>query len=167
MPPPPTARLEFRRWTREDRDLAATLWCDPEVMRFLGGPYSQEELEARVERESASEVQYWLLFTRDGQFAGVCGLKPHKEAILEIGFQLLPRFWGAGYAYEAAAAVVDYAFDALHVKALVAGHHPHNDSSRRLLTKLGFTEIGTHHFARTGLEHPWWELRKAAHSSRT
>ena len=163
--PPPTARLEFRRWTADDFALAESLWGDPAVMRFLGGPYSREEVEARLEREAANEaahgIQYWPLFSREtGEFAGCCGLKPFEPQRLEIGFHLRPQFWGAGVATEASRAVIAYAFDELHAIALYAGHHPENDSSRRLLTKLGFTCLGTHYFARTGLQHPWCELTR-------
>ncbi|MDQ3280189.1 MAG: GNAT family N-acetyltransferase [Acidobacteriota bacterium] len=167
MPPPPTPRLEFRRWTQDDHALASSLWCDPEVMRFLGGPYTQEEIAARIERELANDaeygIQYWPLFTRQtNEFAGCCGLKPYQpeERFLEIGFQFRPPYWGAGYASEAARAVIDYAFSTLDAAALYAGHHPENDGSRGLLTKLGFTQTGVHFFARTGLDHPWWELRR-------
>lgn len=164
-PPPPTARLEFRRWSRGDVDLAATLWSDPDVMRFLGGPYTRDEVAARLAREAANDaalgIQYWPLFLRDGgAFAGCCGLKPveHESRALEIGFHLRPEFHGRGLASEAARAVIAYAFDALHVEALFAGHHPQNTTSAALLAKLGFATIGTHYFARTGLQHPWCRL---------
>jgi RimJ/RimL family protein N-acetyltransferase len=163
MPPPPTDRLEFRLWRASDIDLAATLWCDPRVMQFLGGPYSRDEVIERLAREEANEaahqIQYWPVFTAN-TFAGCCGLKPHEpeHRLSEIGFHFLPDFWGAGYASEAARAVIAYAFDALDVAALFAGHHPENDSSRALLARLGFAQIGTHHFARTGLQHPWYRL---------
>lgn len=165
--PPPTPRLEFRRWSASDLDLAASLWCNPDVMRFIGGPYTPDEVASRVERELANdaryEIQYWPLFTiENGEFAGCCGLKPHNDGVstLEIGFQLLPDFWGAGYASEAARAVITYAFEYLHATALYAGRHPLNAASHKLLTKLGFTQIGTHYFARTAIEHPWYELRR-------
>jgi [ribosomal protein S5]-alanine N-acetyltransferase len=171
-PPPPTARLEFARWTVGDLDLAATMWCDAEVMRFIGGPYSAEELAARIEREVENDarygIQYWPLFTRDGrEFAGCCGLKPHdpERRTYEIGFQLRPAFWGAGYASEAARAVMAFAFARLEAVALFAGHHPENAKSGALLRKLGFTCIGTHFFARTGLDHPWYELGAAGFHS--
>jgi len=161
--PPPTTRLEFRVWTRDDLALAESLWCDPEVMRFIGGPYSPEELAARIEREIGNEashgIQYWPLFTRDGgTFAGACGLKPNGAELdqFEIGFQLRPAFWRAGYGIEAAQAVMAYAFDELHATALFAGRHPENERSHALLVKLGFEQIGTHFFARTGLDHPWY-----------
>lgn len=163
--PPPTARLAFRRWSAEDVARAASLWRDPQVMRFLGGPYSHEEVVERLARETANDaahgIQYWPLFTRDGgAFAGCCGLKPVAGDGLEIGFHFLPPFWGAGYASEAARAAIAYAFDQLGTPALFAGHHPANAASRHLLTRLGFTCIGTHFFARTGLDHPWYELRR-------
>lgn len=163
MTPPSTARLEFGRWTLADVGLATSLWGDARVMRYIGGPYSHEEVVARLEREVANDaalgMQYWPLFARDGrEFAGCCGLKPGDGGVIEIGFQFLPRFWGAGYASEAARAVIDYAFGNLGLTALYAGHHPENDASGRLLAKLGFTCIGTHYFARTGLDHPWYVL---------
>ena len=167
MIPPPTARLEFRKWTAGDLALAESLWCDPDVMRFIGGPYSPEELAARIERELANDatqhVQYWPVFTRaGGEFVGCCGLKPNgaERHKLEIGFQLRPQFWRAGYATEAARAVIAHAFERLGATVLFAGRHPENAGSHALLIKLGFTEIGTHHFARTGLDHPWYELRR-------
>jgi [ribosomal protein S5]-alanine N-acetyltransferase len=164
--PAPTERLEFRRWSRNDEDLATSLWGDPEVMRFLGGPYSPEEVSARIDREMANDdahgIQYWPLFTRDsGEFAGCCGLKPYRpaESLLELGFHLRPPFWRAGYATEAAGAVVAFAFELLGAAALYAGSHPQNAASAALLSKLGFTRIGTHFFDRTGLDHSWWELK--------
>ena len=163
MPPPPTARVEFRRWSTADAELAASLWGDPRVMRFLGGPYSHDEVVARLAQEEANAaaygIQYWPVFV-DDVFAGCCGLKPlepeHRH--LEIGFHFRPEFWGGGYASESARAVIAYAFDVLGAAALFAGHHPNNDTSRVLLERLGFRCIGTHHFARTGLDHPWYKL---------
>ncbi|HET7436696.1 MAG TPA: GNAT family N-acetyltransferase [Thermoanaerobaculia bacterium] len=162
MPPPPTARLEFRRWRAEDADLASTLWCDPRVMQFLGGPYSADEVRERLAREVANDaqfgIQYWPVFTREtNEFAGCCGLKPHRpdDCEYEIGFHFLPKFWGGGYASEAARAVMAWAFEEFKVSALFAGHHPENEASRALLRKLGFEVLGTHFFARTGLDHPW------------
>lgn len=167
MPPPPTARLEFRRWSADDTPLATSLWGDAAVMRFLGGPYTPEEVAARLERERANDaalgIQYWPLFEREtGEFAGCCGLKPveSEPRALEIGFHLRPEFWGRGFASEAARAVIAYAFDDLGTAALFAGHHPQNGASATLLAKLGFTTIGTHFFARTGLQHPWCRLSR-------
>ena len=127
-------------------------------MHYLGG--TREEVVARLEREVANDaslaMQYWPVFV-DGMFAGVCGLKPHDD-VIEIGFHFLPRFWNTGYASEASRAVLAYGFGELGLDAIYAGHHPANDASRALLTRLGFTQIGTHFFERTRLDHPWYRL---------
>ena len=36
--PTDTERLRFGTWSMEDVDVALTLWGDPEVMRYIGGP---------------------------------------------------------------------------------------------------------------------------------
>ena len=60
------------------------------------------------------------------------------EEIIELGFHLLPKFWGQGLATEAARAVIPYAFEKYAAKKLVAGHHPENVNSKKVLDKLGF-----------------------------
>lgn len=168
--PAHTERLVFRCWTASDVELAASLWCDPEVMRFMGGPYTRDEVAARLEREIANleerGIQYWPLF-RSANFIGCCGLKPNPDNLeqLEIGFHLLPAYRGRGFAAEAARAVIAYAFDVLGAHALYAGHHPQNESSRALLTRLGFDQIGAHLFPRTGLDHPWYRLTRSRTSA--
>ena len=155
--------FDFRRWQLSDAALAATLWSDPKVMQYLGGPYTPEEVAARLKTEVSNDaahgIQYWPLFVAGtDEFAGCCGLKPYDVANreYEIGFHFRPQFWGRGYASSAARAVIEHAFGPLDAAALYAGHHPENDASRTLLERLGFTQIGTHFFARTGLQHPWY-----------
>jgi RimJ/RimL family protein N-acetyltransferase len=160
MTPPRTKRVEFGTWSTTDTELASRLWCDAEVMHFLGGPYSAAEVSARLGREIENQktygLQYWPVFI-DGAFAGCCGMKPvpDDDTRFEIGFHFLPAFWGAGYASEASRAVIDYAASHFGLTELFAGHHPDNASSRVLLTRLGFAQISEHFFARTGLQHPW------------
>jgi ribosomal-protein-alanine N-acetyltransferase len=140
-----TARLGFGHWTLDDLPLATALWGDPQVTRLVGGPFSQEQVKARLTREidtrESSGVQYWPMFwLADGQFVGCGGLRPYKpEAqILELGFHLRPAYWGKGLAVEAGQAVINFAFDERHARALFAGHHPANAASRRVLETLGF-----------------------------
>ncbi|HEY2291546.1 MAG TPA: GNAT family N-acetyltransferase, partial [Thermoanaerobaculia bacterium] len=74
----------------------------------------------------------------EGVPIGICGLvKRDFLADVDIGFALLPGFWGQGYAYEAASAVMEHAKEALGLKRIVAITNPENHSSIRLLEKLG------------------------------
>src|SRR5215813_6985824 len=68
--PSPTARLSFRTWREDDFPLAVALWGDPRVTAFIGGPFSEEEIRQRLEREMALQhdhgLQYWPIFLLEG-----------------------------------------------------------------------------------------------------
>lgn len=162
-----TERIGFSRWTAEDRDLAELLWGDENVTRYIcsSGSFSQEDITARLQLEirndEAHHIQYWPVFElHTGKLIGCCGLRPFGAGTYEIGFHLKPQFWRQGYAYEAACAVIHYAFSVLHAEALFAGHHPDNHASCRILEKLDFKYIGTNYYPPTGLYHPSYELRR-------
>ena len=160
-----TDRLGFSTWTSEDLPLALELWGDPAVTHYIcaSGAFSTQEVEDRLHTEIANEslyqVQYWPLFSLDtSELVGCCGLRPHGDRVYELGVHLRPQFWGQGFAQEAASAAIHYAFDTLGAKKLFAGHNPQNERSRALLSKLGFTFIGTEFYEPTGLYHPSYEL---------
>ena len=69
-------------------------------------------------------------------------MRPYKEKTYEIGFRLRPKFWGQGFATEAATAVMEYACTSLGAERLFAGHHPDNKASQKVLGKLGFQYTG-------------------------
>ena len=111
-----TARLGFRAWRKDDLPLAMALWTDVRVTGFFGGPYSPQQVQARLAREMADQresgMQYWPFFLlEDGRHVGVCGLRPWKPGVPELGFHLRPEFWRLGLAFEAATAVIRYGFD--------------------------------------------------------
>jgi len=157
-------RLGFGHWNEGDLERAWELFGDPRLTRFVGGPFSREQVRARLQGEIAAErthgVQYWPLFLLStGEYAGCCGLKVRPEPrCYETGFYLKPAFHGKGYAAEAARAVIGYAFGTLNAEALFAGHHPGNEASGALLGKLGFARIGEEHYPPTGLEHVLYRL---------
>ncbi len=76
----------------------------------------------------------------------------------EIGFHLRKKYWGKGYALEAAKAVIDYSFETLGADKVYAGHHPENEASRKVLTKLAFKYLEKKYYEPTGLYHPSYEL---------
>jgi ribosomal-protein-alanine N-acetyltransferase len=166
-------RLGFRPWSADDFELAWGLWGDPEVTRLMGGPFSQEHVRERLAREIETlrslGIQYWPCFLlATGEHVGCCGLRPHKleERIFAFGFHLRPRHWGRGLASEAARTVLAHAFSMLTLSSLIAGHHPQNDPSRRLLGKLGFKYSHDAIYPPTGLLQPWYSLTAEGFASR-
>lgn len=170
---PSSDRLRFRAWQPTDFELARSLWANPDVMRYLhqGGPYTDRQVRDRLAREGAAletlGVQYWPIFLREtGEFAGCSGLRvcPYAGSAdapeLELGFHLLPALWGRGLATEAGAAVARFAFEHLGLPRVYAGHHPENDASRRVLTRIGFRYHKDVFFEPTGEYHPFYELER-------
>ena len=161
-----TARLAFGHWNEGDETLALSLWGDPAVTAWIGGPFSREQVGARLQNEivtmTAHGIQYWPCFSLEGgELAGCAGLRPYREGVLELGFHFRPQFHGRGLGEEAARAVIDYAFQSLAVRSLFAGHHPDNAASRRLLMKLGFRYTHEEIYPPTGLLNPAYLLEKS------
>lgn len=162
-----SARIGFRRWRREDLQLATELWGDAEVTALIGGPFTEEIVRTRLEKEIAQQqecgLQYWPIFLlASDQHLGCAGLRPYRAEprIYELRFHLRRTFWNQRLASEAARACVEYAFGTLGADGLFAGHHPANEISRRLLLKLGFTRTQDELYPPTGLMHPSYHLKK-------
>ena len=171
-----TTRIGFSTWNNHDYDLANELWGSAEVTRFIcaTGIFTKQDIQNRLETEIQNDtlyhIQYWPIFELEtGELIGCCGirpfnLQPDKSADIEfsnyeLGFHLCQNFWGKGYAFEAATAVINYSFNQLNADRLYAGHHPQNEASQKLLTRLRFQYIGKNYYEPTGLYHPSYELR--------
>jgi len=161
-------RLGFRLWGEDDFDIAWQLWGDYAVTKFFDarGQWSRDEVQERLAKEIRTAkdygVQYWPVFLleTDGH-VGCCGLRPYDltQRIFEFGIHIRSTQWRRGYAREAAAAVIEYAFNKLKVRGLFAGHNPCNTASRHLLRQLGFRYTHDEFYPPTGLNHPSYEMK--------
>jgi len=167
-----TQRLGFRIWTIDDLDLAIGLWGDYEVTKLFDGrgPLSRDQIQNRLLAEIATQVeygiQYWPIFRqKTGEHVGCAGLRPYDlpKNVLEIGFHIRSKFWRQGYAFEAAAEIMNYAFNIKQVSGLFAGHNPKNSASRNLLIKLGFQYTHDEYYEPTGLQHPSYILTNVSY----
>jgi RimJ/RimL family protein N-acetyltransferase len=89
---------------------------------------------------SYAQHGYGLYLTqlRDGTPIGMCGLV--RREVLDhpdVGYAFLPEYWSQGYAFEAARAVMVYAREGLKLGMILAIVSPDNESSIRLLNRLG------------------------------
>lgn len=85
----------------------------------------------------------WFLELQDGERVGdLCfkGLSP--DGMVEIGYGLLPEYWGNGYATEAVKAMVDWALRQPGVQRIEAETEREKRASRRVLEKSGFFPTG-------------------------
>jgi RimJ/RimL family protein N-acetyltransferase len=163
-----TNRLFLRTWEDSDVSLAKSLWGDPDVMTFLGGPLTDEKVREKMRAEMVcleqNGVQYWPVFEeQSGEFIGCSGLRPWVYTPpegYELGFHLLKSKWGCGYGFEVALAVVKHAFESLRFPTLRSGHHPDNVNSQKILLRLRFQSVDAVFYKPTGLMHPTYQLRR-------
>ena len=85
-----------------------------------------------------------LVHRIDGNIIGRCGFKgpPGEDGVVEIAYGVAPEHQGKGYATEAAAALVSYAFSNGRVRVVRAHTLPESNASTRVLTKSGFRRVG-------------------------
>lgn len=141
-----TERLILRRMAVGDAGFILKLLNEPSWLRFIGdrGVRTMEDARDYILDGPAAmyaRLGFGLYLTElkeDGSPMGICGLiKRDFLDDVDIGFAFLPEYWGQGYAYEAASAVLAYGQGVLGLKRIVAITVPDNDRSARLLEKLG------------------------------
>lgn len=74
---------------------------------------------------------------------GICGLV-RRDGLEhpDVGYAILERFWGRGFATEAAMAIVEHGHRALGLPTLSAITAPTNEASIAVLSKIGFRFMG-------------------------
>ncbi len=90
--------LSIHRMRKEDLGWLYRLLSDPEVMRWLEPPYSMEQTEAFLFCAGLSENPLIYAAEEQGVPIGYVIDHPYDEHSREIGWVLLPEYWGRGYA---------------------------------------------------------------------
>src|SRR5579884_382617 len=121
MPAPviETARLRLRPHRASDFEDSAAMWADPLVTRYIGGrastrPQSWQRVLTYIGHWHAMGYGYWVVEEKNaGTFAGEIGfadfkrdIAPSMQNVPEVGFALVSRVHGMGYATEALRAVI-------------------------------------------------------------
>ena len=140
-----TEHLLFRPLMLSDLDDLAALYADPEVMRFLGGPRSKEEVQHILNRYIREYEIYGHSFfatiqKSDQRFIGQCGLlkqEVEEQPEVELGYVLAPQYWQRGLALEGTQALKDYGLQQLGFPRLISLIPPDNAASIHIAEKIG------------------------------
>ena len=142
-----TERLSLSPWAEEDRAVILALYADPLASRDFGRTLSAEESGATFDKYLAAfdlyEFTRWKLTLKDGRFIGTTGVMRviNHQALGthdEIGWRLLPEFWGQGYATEAARAAQIDAQTRCGLRGLITYTSPDNRASAAVMKRLGY-----------------------------
>ena len=137
-----TDRLLLREITASDLENIFKGLSNPAVIRYYG--ISFESLEATKEQISwfADNKQlWWAICSPDRKtFYGAGGLNDIDNTAkkAEIGFWLLPEFWGKGIMKEAFPLISDYGFKQLELNRIEGFVETENFNCKKALSKLDF-----------------------------
>lgn len=145
-----TERLILRPTATQDLDGWAELMGDAEAARFIGGQMGRAQAWRMMATMAGSwAINGFAMFSviekASGQWIGRIGpWRPEGWPGTEVGWSLLPRVHGRGYAVEAATATMDWAVDHLGWTRLVHCIDPANLASIEVARRIGsrFLEVG-------------------------
>jgi ribosomal-protein-alanine N-acetyltransferase len=142
-----TERLWLREFVPEDAQACFELNSIPEVLKYTGetGPGSVEEVRQGLCDRPLLDYQkhgfgrWAVIFKQTGELIGMAGLKYLDDLQeVDLGYRILPKYWGLGLATEASLPCIAYGFDALRLPRILGLVDPENIRSVRVLQKLRF-----------------------------
>lgn len=143
-----TKRLLIRPLRNSDISIWASFFENNPFLEFLGLDLS---LEKEAQAKDWIERQLWryknnkyghhaLIDKQSNKFIGQCGLLSQEienKIEIEIGYHIIPEYWGRGYATEAAKRFRDYAFEKNLCNSLISIIDIRNTASQKVAGKIG------------------------------
>jgi len=169
-----TERLILRDLRYEDLDGIYELDSNPLVHKYLGNNPITSKKEAKniiqfvqLQYKDRGIGRFATIEKSSGRFIGWTGLKLNKgeqEALndkqdfYDIGYRLIPEFWGKGYATEASLSSLEYGFFSLNINRVCGAAEVANLASNSILIKIGLKF--KNEFNYNSVPCNWYELNK-------
>jgi len=146
-----TGRLLLRRFVPGDLEKVYEGLSHPDVIKYYGVSYdspeaTKEQMKFFSDLEKDGTGIWWAILSLDNKvFYGAGGLnslsKKHKKA--EIGFWLLPEFWGMGIMKESMPMICNYGFKIFGLHRIEGLVETENANCKRAMAQLDFRHEGT------------------------
>ncbi len=168
-------RVTLREFCSDDVADLERYHGDPRYLEFYAPEVSEPafpkmlvELFIRTAQTKPRHDYTLAIVERDSsQLIGCCSLRTagQKAGYAEFGMEVSPNFWGRGLAAEAAREMIRFGFEALSLDEIRGVSVTANRRVERLVTRLGFVNLGEHDGApwmtARGWTHTVWALTKA------
>lgn len=169
-----TERLILRELRTTDLDGMFELDSDPEVHKYLGNKPVKTKKESLVLIDSVIQqyqergIGRWAAIEKHtGDFIGWSGIRLNTEynmngftTYYDVGYRLIKRFWGKGYATESGIAGVNYAFNKLNLPEIYATTEIGNQASHNALLRIGLKYVEDFYFKEEKLNLRWYKIEK-------
>lgn len=145
-----TDRLITRMLTKEDTTIWEAFFKDKEAIEFFPD-YTKSDKERAAEWIDRQLTRYdenryglqALIDKKTNAFIGQCGLLEQEvdgKKEIEVGYHIFKKYWGQGYAPEAARLFIDYAFLNMLTDTVISIIHSKNLKSQRVADKNGLVK---------------------------
>ncbi len=164
-----TERLILRDIRNQDAEGLFLLDSDPEVHKYLGNKPVQdmqqitEVIEFIQQQYKDNGIGRWAMIEKQsGNFVGWTGLKYMRTKAnnhcyyYDVGYRLIRKYWGKGYASESVAASLVYGFETLKLREIFAMAHIENIASQHVLQKNGLVKHNA--FQYENEPHYWFSI---------
>jgi ribosomal-protein-alanine N-acetyltransferase len=145
-----TKRLLLRNISPEDAEFFYQVFSNARVCEYL---FDEEPIQSVDEamkwigiyNNDAIYHNRWVIINKtNGLRLGTCGFHNwnYQYNRVEIGYDLLPEYWGKGYMNEALTKAIEFAFSEMKINRIAAHIYPENIRSINVVEKLGFKREG-------------------------
>ncbi|HML46239.1 MAG TPA: GNAT family protein [Clostridia bacterium] len=160
--PKPSERLFFQEVGMDDFEDVYAVFSDARVMRYAFldafptrealSPYFESMLANAAASEGRKAHEFLVRQRGTGETVGFADLRreaPVAEgSCADLGYFLLPPFWGQGYATEIGQSLLAFGFEILGFAKITGCCHADNRASQHVLEKLGMNLEAVHPNAR-------------------
>ncbi len=138
-------RLTMRPMSADDADALFEAFSDVALMTWWSSaPHTSvaETRENLIRRTQPSDWRGWTMIERTtGAVVGTLAARDSKPAVAGIGYLVLRRYWGQGFAREGVSRLIELLWSEGH-RRIWADTDPDNAASNGLLERLGFQREG-------------------------
>jgi RimJ/RimL family protein N-acetyltransferase len=165
-----TERLILREIRNEDLEGMFELDSNPNVHQYLGNKpitsrdEAQKTIDSLQKQYTERGIGRWAVINKETQeFMGWSGIRLNTEYNMngftryyDVGYRLIERFWGNGYATESGLAAVKYAFETMKLPEIYATTEVGNVASHNALLKIGLEYVEDFWFEEDKLNLRWY-----------
>jgi len=144
-----TTRLYVRKFTPDDAQALMSILGDEDIMHFSrSGVMTLEKIKESLANFYIPNYtahgfgMYAVIQKSDNQLIGICGFFIEQidgQRHIELAYRIAKKYWGQGFATEAAIALKQYAHNVLGIKELISIIDPTNIASKRVAEKVGMS----------------------------
>ena len=164
-----TQRLSLREFVLEDAEAVLKFNAHPEVMQYTG-----DESISSLEQASHLISETWLadykrygygrwalIHKTENKIIGFAGLKYLPELLkTDIGFRMLPQYWGRGFATEVSVAILNHGFEHYSLEQIIGIVQPENMGSAKVLQKIGMHWYQAAPYLEGDKVYDWYQINK-------